>query len=152
MTARRWIKRTMVAVVVFLVVAQLIPVSRRNAPVDPSKTIYAKEKVPAKVQGVFTRSCQNCHSNQTAWPWYSYVAPVSWMIADDVHSARKKMNLSEWGGYSAKKREETLEEICEQVTNGDMPDAKYLLMHRSARLSAEERAAVCQWTEDEREY
>lgn len=101
---------------------------------------------------MFTRSCQNCHSNETAWPWYSYVAPVSWIIADDIHSARKKMNLSEWSNYSAKQREEALEEICEQVTNGDMPDSKYLLMHRGARLSSEDRIAVCQWTEDSREY
>jgi hypothetical protein len=151
-SVRRWLRRIGVAVVVFLVVSQLVPVDRRNPPVDPSKTIHASEKVPTAVQGVFARSCQNCHSNQTSWPWYSYVAPVSWMIANDVHSARRKMNFSEWGGYPAKKREEKLEEICEQVTNGDMPDAKYMLLHRSARIVPEERSAICQWTENSREY
>jgi hypothetical protein len=74
------------------------------------------------------------------------------MIASDVHEARRKMNFSEWAEYPANKREDKLEEICEQVTNGDMPDPKYLLIHRSARPTNAERDAVCQWTEDSRQY
>ena len=151
-SVRRWTGRAGIALVVFLVASQLLPVDRRNPHLDSSKAIYASENVPPPVRTVFTRSCQNCHSNQTSWPWYSYVAPVSWMIASDVHEARAKMNLSEWGGYSARRREELLEEICEQLTNGDMPDSKYMLVHREARVTAEERSAVCQWTEDSRQY
>jgi hypothetical protein len=145
-------RRAGLAIIVFLAAAQLIPVDRRNPRVDPSKTLGATEKVPAAVTEVFRHSCQNCHSNQTSWPWYSYVAPVSWIIASDVHDARKKMNFSEWGSYPANKREEKLEDICEQVTNGDMPDAKYTLVHRNARLTPQQRTAVCQWTEDSRQY
>ena len=62
------------------------------------------------------------------------------------------MNLSEWGGYSANQKTDKLEEICEQVTNGDMPDRKYTLIHRPARLTAKERDLICQWSEDSREY
>jgi len=149
---RRWLGRIGIGLLAVLVASQFIPVDRHNPGIDPSKTIYATEKVPAGVQAVFTQSCQNCHSNQTECPWYSYVAPVSWMIASDVHEARSKMNLSEWGGYPANKREERLEEICEQLTNGDMPDFKYMLLHRNARVTPDQRAAVCQWTEDSRQY
>ena len=74
------------------------------------------------------------------------------MIAHDVHDARKKMNFSEWADYPANKREEKLEEICEQLTDGDMPDPKYLFLHRSARVTPADRDAVCQWTEDSRQY
>jgi len=138
---------------VFLLLAiQLIPVNRSNPSLDPSSTIYAAQPVPAEVKAVFERSCKNCHSNETAWPWYSYVAPVSWVVARDVHRARKTMNLSEWGSYSNQRKEDKLEEICEQVTNGDMPDRKYAIFHRSARPTPEERTAVCQWTEDSRQY
>lgn len=144
--------RSGLALLVLLVVAQFIPVDRRNRNVDPTKSLYTKEKVPEPVRRVFDRSCANCHSNQTDWPWYSRVAPVSWMVSNDVHEARSKMNFSTWGYYSADKREERLEEICEQVTNGDMPDPKYLLVHRGARLAPAERDAVCQWTEDSRQY
>ncbi len=126
--------------------------SRINPSVDPSRTIYASLPVPADVRAVFDRSCRNCHSNETAWPWYSYIAPVSWVVAHDVHHARKMMNLSEWGGYSAQRKEDRLEEICEQVTNGDMPDRKYAVFHREARVTPPERDAICQWTEDSRQY
>ena len=147
-----WLKRIGIALLVLLVIAQVIPVDRRNPVVDTAKSIYAKEKIPAQVKTVFDRSCANCHSNNTDWPWYSRVAPVSWMVASDVHEARAKMNFSTWGDYPADKREERLEEICEQLTNGDMPDFKYLLVHRSARLTPAEHDAVCQWTEDSRQY
>jgi uncharacterized membrane protein len=138
---------------VFLLLAiQFIPVNRNNPRVDLSKTIYASQDVPEDVKAVFERSCKNCHSNETRWPWYSYVAPVSWVVAHDVHHARKTMNLSEWGSYSAQRKEDKLEEICEQLTNGDMPDRKYAIFHRNARITAEERTIVCQWTEDSRQY
>ena len=137
----------------FLLLAiQLIPVNRSNPDMDPSGTIYTAQPVPAEVKAVFERSCKNCHSNETAWPWYSYVAPVSWVVARDVHRARKTMNLSEWGSYSAQRKEDRLEEICEQVTNGEMPDRKYAIFHRSARITPDERTAICQWTEDSRQY
>jgi hypothetical protein len=149
---RRWIKRAGLATAFLLLAIQFIAVSRSNPAVDPSRTIYAAQPVPAEVKAVFERSCRNCHSNETAWPWYSYVAPVSWVVARDVHQARKKMNFSEWGTYSALRKEDRLEEICEQLTNGDMPDRKYALFHRNARITLQERDLVCRWTDDSREY
>ena len=147
-----WARRIGVAIVVALVVSQLLPVDRQNPVEDPSKTIYATEKLPPPVKAAFERSCQNCHSDRTAWPWYSYVAPASWVIAHDVHEARKEMNFSRWGSYTPQKREEKLEAICEQLTNGDMPDTKYALVHRQARIGPEDSTAICQWTEDSRQY
>ena len=137
------------AIAVFIVLAgmQLVPVDRGDPPIDPSRSIFHSESLPPKVENVLRRSCQDCHSNQTRWPWYSYVAPVSWMVAQDVHQARRQMNFSEWAGYSEKKREERLNGICEQVVNGDMPEGKYAFIHRSARVSEDERRAVCQWVE-----
>jgi hypothetical protein len=146
------LRRIELATLVLLVAIQFVPVNRSNPGVDPSRTIYAALPVPADVKAVFERSCKNCHSSETAWPWYGYVAPVSWVVARDVHQARKKMNLSEWGSYSAQRKEDRLEEICEQVTNGEMPDRKYAIFHRSAKLTLEERAAVCAWTDDSRQY
>ena len=126
---------------------QAIPVDRSNPAVDQSRTIFATEALPAKVETVLRRSCADCHSNQTRWPWYSYVAPTSWIVAHDVHAARRQMNFSEWAGYSERKREERLNGICEQVVNGDMPEGKYALIHRRARVTEDERAAICQWVE-----
>ena len=129
---------------------QVIPVERGNPPVDQSRTIFTAEAPPAKVEAILRRSCLDCHSNQTRWPWYSYVAPMSWIVAHDVHAARRQMNFSEWAGYSEKKREERLDGICEQVVNGDMPEGKYALIHRRARVTPEERRLICQWVESSR--
>jgi hypothetical protein len=126
---------------------QLIPVDHSNPPAVASHSIFATDALPPKVEAVLRRSCQDCHSNETHWPWYSYVAPMSWIVASDVHKARRQMNFSEWAGYSEKKREERLNGICEQVVNGDMPEGKYALIHRRARVSEDERRAVCQWVE-----
>ena len=140
----------MVSAAVFLGL-QAIPVERGNPPVDPARTIFATVALPAKVEMVLRRSCADCHSNQTRWPWYSYVAPMSWIVAHDVHAARRQMNFSEWAGYSEKKREDRLNGICEQVVNGDMPEGKYALIHRRARVPEDERAAICQWVERSRQ-
>lgn len=128
--------------------AQLIPVARDNPPAPAPGLVYAN--APAKVRSVFDDSCKNCHSNQTAWPWYSHVAPFSWIVSHDVQRGRRLLNFSEWNTYSPQKRQEKLEAICEQVLNGDMPDGKYLLIHRSARLNQEEQEAVCTWAESVR--
>ncbi len=146
------IKRISIAAVVLLAAIQFIPVNRNNPTVDLSQSIYASLPMPADVKSVFERSCKNCHSDETSWPWYSYVAPVSWMVARDVHQARQAMNLSEWGSYSSNKKTDKLEEICEQLTNGEMPDRKYALLHRRARPTAKERDIVCEWTDNSREY
>jgi len=143
-------KVAMAAAAMFLGL-QAIPVDRSNPPVNSSRTIFASEALPAKVEIVLRRSCQDCHSNQTRWPWYSYVAPMSWIVAHDVHAARRQMNFSEWAGYSDKKREERLDGICEQVVNGDMPEGKYALVRRRARVNEDERAAICQWVERSRQ-
>src|SRR6516164_1536483 len=104
----------------FLLLAiQLVPVDHSNPKVDPSHTIYSILTMPADVKAVFERSCKNCHSNETSWPWYSHIAPASWVVVHDVHRGRKLMNLSEWGTYSVQRKEDKLEEICEQVTRGD---------------------------------
>ena len=132
-------------VVTLAAAAQFVPVVRDNPPAPPSNLVYST--APANVQAVFIDSCINCHSNQTAWPWYSYLAPFSWMVAHDVHSGRRKLNFSDWDSYSPRKQEEKLETICDQVVNGDMPDGKYLLIHRSARLTQQDREAVCTWVE-----
>lgn len=145
-------RRVGFAAIALVLVGQIIPVNRRNPPVDQPETIYASQTMPSSVRSVLERSCSNCHSDETAWPWYSYVAPVSWVIARDVHRAREAMNFSQWGNYSAKRKTSKLEEICEQVINGDMPDGLYLLLHHEAVVTQDEKTAVCQWTEDSREY
>lgn len=141
-----WLRRTGIVAAVVIVAIQFIPVNRANSQVDAAKSIHAVENPPGNVGPVLDRSCNDCHSDQTHWPWYSYVAPVSWVVASDVHEARRKMNFSRWGDYSKQKQDHELEEMCNEILQGDMPDTKYTLIHRQAKVTQDEREAICQWT------
>jgi hypothetical protein len=99
---------------------------------------------------VLERSCYDCHSNETQWPWYSQVAPVSWLVHHDVVEGREHLNFSEWNQLSPDKRDHKLEEIEELVSEGDMPLAYYLPLHPAARLSEADKQAVVSWSKQER--
>jgi len=144
---RGWGRRILVAVLALIVVAQFIPVGRANPPEDPAQTVYATMPVPPDVAGSLRRACHDCHSSQTVWPWYSQVAPVSWLVARDVTKGRGELNLSEWGRYPARRKDRKLKEICEQVTRGQMPMRVYTLMHPQAKLSDQDRKTMCGWAD-----
>ncbi len=143
---RTWTVRIVIALVLILVAAQAIPVGGNNPPVDPSKTLTASVPVPPDVSAALRRSCQDCHSNQTTWPWYSRVAPVSWLIANHVSTGRSELNLSEWAQYQARRKDRKLKEICEQVQKDRMPMYSYTILHPDAKLSQQEKSSICQWT------
>ena len=105
--------------------------------------------IPANVESILKRSCFDCHSNHTVWPWYTAVAPVSWLVADDVVKGRKKMNFSEWAKIPDSKKEARLNEICEQINAGEMPLPKYLYIHGDAKLSQADKDILCKWVETE---
>jgi hypothetical protein len=136
---KRWIRMVLLGALVLLVGIQLVPVDRSNPP--------AQGVVPAPepVLAVLKRSCFDCHSNQTIWPWYAYVAPVSWSIANDVHEGRKELNFQEWSRASARKRARVAAKVWEEVQEGKMPLPNYLRMHPEATLSEADLAVLQQW-------
>lgn len=146
-----WVKRLVVALVVFIVIAQVIRPSRINPPVDPSREIGATLSLRPAVAAILERSCNDCHSNRTVWLWYSGVAPVSWLVAYDVHEGRRKMNFSEWDAHILQERQKLLDRMCSDVSKGDMPGLPYSLMHPRARLSAADVQDVCNWAQTARE-
>jgi hypothetical protein len=119
---------------------QLVPVQRSNPPV------VADLAAPPAVDAVLRASCYDCHSNETRWPWYSGVAPVSWLVSRDVEEARDRLNFSLWGTYEAKRQQRLAEEIWDEVEKGEMPLTSYLLAHPDARLSDEDRATLAVWS------
>jgi hypothetical protein len=133
-----------------LVLAQLIRPERTNPPVDTAERVDAHLIVPSDVQAILDRSCRDCHTNETRWPGYSAVAPVSWYIAHDVHEGREHLNFSEWGSYDEKKARHTLEELCEEVREGHMPVAAYTWLHPAAKLAPGDVKRLCEWTDTER--
>ena len=117
---------------------------------DTAAPLLAGARVDPKVLSLFERSCGDCHTERTVYPWYSYVAPVSWLVQSDVASGRRHLNLSRWNDYTLVRRERSLSEIANQVKDGDMPLSYYTLIHRNARLSPADVNAIFQWTQAER--
>jgi mono/diheme cytochrome c family protein len=127
---------------------QLTAPHRTNPVVDRTAALDAAS-TPTPVLRIFERSCYDCHSAETHWPWYAAVAPASWLVASDVNEGRGQLNFSRWKNYNVFDRADLLDKICEQVSNGTMPLWQYRLVHRGTRLSDTEIAAVCGWTEAE---
>jgi len=148
-TVRRLIRWVLLALAAFLVVAQFVPVDRSNPPSDPRQSLATVSQPPAPVASALQRSCHDCHSNETRWPWYSRIAPVSWLVAHDVEEGRSHLNFSEWATLDNRRRLRRLEEVCEEITSGAMPDPKYVLLHPGARLAPDEITAICDWTRQE---
>jgi len=104
--------------------------------------------MPAEVRAVLERSCYDCHSNQTQWPWYSNIAPLSWLIEHDVRKGRRDLDFTDWAQYDPDEQLDRVEEIGAEVGDGQMPPAQYTLLHPDAVLGAAERALIQDWVDD----
>ena len=140
------VKRVILALVVLFMIAQFIRPSRTNPPVDPALAINASQTVGPAIHSIFARSCNDCHSDLTIWPWYSSVAPTSWLLSYDVKKGRSAMNLSRWGAYPVEKRNDLVKEICTEMSDGEMPGRAYTILHPVARLTDADVQTVCRWT------
>jgi hypothetical protein len=132
----RW---TIAGLLIIFILIQFAPVDRTNPPVE------TEVPAPTNIQTILRRACYDCHSNETVWPWYSKVAPVSWLVAHDVHEGREALNFSTWNRYATKQQVKKMKESWEETAEGEMPPWFYLAVHRDAELSTEERAALRVW-------
>lgn len=142
----KWLKRIGIAAIVLLVAIQVYQPARTNPVVDPKQEIHGVVNLQPPVANILNRACNDCHSSRTNWPWYSRVAPASWLVVSDVERGRAAVNFSNWGAYSPQDQQKHLKEICSEVADGEMPALQYTLIHREARLTGDERTAVCRWT------
>jgi len=133
---RTWVVRGGIALVALFLVIQLVPYghARTNPP-----AVQEPSWDSAQTRELAVQSCYDCHSNQTTWPWYTNVAPISWLAQSDVDRGRARLNFSEWNRpYRA------ANEAGRQVQEGEMPPSIYLLAHPGARLSSVEQQALVQ--------
>ncbi|MBE0568019.1 MAG: heme-binding domain-containing protein [Krumholzibacteria bacterium] len=126
-------------VVAVLVGLQFVPVDRGNPP------IRSDFSGPAEVKEILQRSCYDCHSNETRWPWYSRVAPVSFLVAGDVKEGREHLNFSDWGAYDGAARAKLGAEVLEVVEKREMPLPIYVLLHGEAKLTGSELTTLRGW-------
>jgi hypothetical protein len=149
-SGRSVLKWLAVALAAAFVGIQFVPVVVSNPAADESRSFAATARVTPEVAALVERSCNDCHSSKTRWPWYARVAPASWFMARHVREGRRELSFSEWGTYTPRRAARKLGEICERVRAGEMPLKSYLILHPSARLSEADRKLLCDWAEAER--
>ena len=140
-----WGRRVGWGALAALAVAQLVPVERTNPPVEAEIAVAEPD-----VRTLLRRACWDCHSHETVWPWYAWVAPASWLVAHDVEHARGELDFSRFESYDTTKQRKKLAELAEEVDEHEMPLWYYVPMHPEARLSDEERDRIVSWAEAER--
>ncbi len=123
-----------------LALMQLGQCQRTNPPVT------GEIDAPADVKAILHRACYDCHSNLTRWPWYAHVAPIAWLLHDDVTEGRRHMNFTEWDKLTPEKRQQRIGECGDEVKSGDMPPWFYLPLHPPAKLSDADKALLEQWS------
>ena len=128
-----------------VVAAQFERFARTNPP------IVSDLVAPHDVTGILRAACYDCHSNETRWPWYTAIAPLSWLIDHDVTEGRRRLNFSQWASYASDPGtvSQKLAKISQVVANGDMAPWYYRLLHPNARLAPAQRQALIRWVTQE---
>lgn len=134
-----------ILLVAVFVVLQFFGIDRTNPEFDPSNDMISMEKPPKDIEKILRSTCYDCHSNETNWPWYSYIAPTSWMIEEHVIDGRDNLNLSDWGEYELEDRAYIIEEMIEEIEDKEMPLPGYDMLHPDAKLSDEQKEALFNW-------
>ena len=140
-----WIKRIGLALLAVLVVIQFFGIDKENPPVVAKQEFMGIVSPPADVKDMLKSACYDCHSNETKYPWYSNLAPVSWWLKGHIDHGREELNFSKWGTYDAEKAAHKAEEAAEEVEEQHMPIKSYLLTHGEARLTEEQRQRLAKW-------
>jgi len=135
--------------VVAAMLLQLTNPARTNPPVVPAHDMLATNAPPPELAARLRAACYDCHSDETKWPWYSHVAPISWWVVGHVKDARQRLNFSEWPHDDPQRARKNWNRISDEAQSGDMPLPSYVWMHASARLSPQERERLAQWAEQE---
>jgi hypothetical protein len=138
-------KKIIIGLVIILVLIQFVRVDKTNTPVDTTQDFITITKPPAEIVSLLKTACYDCHSNETTYPWYFDVAPVSWWAKDHVNDGRKHLNYSIWGTYKQEKQAHKIDEMYGEVEEGEMPLSSYTMMHGEAKLTPEQKISLVNW-------
>lgn len=143
---KRFFKFFFGIIVVLLILFQFYPRQNNNlASMLNANDISLHHSVPAPVDEILTTSCYDCHSNNTSYPWYANIQPVSLWLSDHVKEGKSELNFSEFGSYSLRRQYRKLEEINEMVKKDEMPLPSYTFIHTDAKLNSEQKQVIAGW-------
>lgn len=132
-------KKIILWIAVIFLGMQLIPVDRANKPVSKKTNFVDIYKTPDSIKLILQNACYDCHSNETRYPKYAYVAPISWLIKDHINDGRAHLNFSEWGSYGKELKENAMEKAAATVKSYEMPLPAYVSYHPKANLTTKQR-------------
>ncbi len=139
------LKRVLLILAVIFIIIQFIRPARNITGVNPANEVTAAFTVPNDVQEILRTSCYDCHSNNTRYPWYVNIQPIGWFLDSHIKEGKRKMNFSEFGTYPLNRQYNKLDDIIENVSDGEMPLPSYLLIHTDAKLSNEQNKKLIDW-------
>ncbi len=146
---KRWLKKIgMILVALLLAIQFYQPARNTDKGIASSIKLDSSYNIPVSVKNILQKSCYDCHSNNTRYPWYANLQPIRYFLDGHINEAKKELNFDEWGTYSNRKQASKLDIIIKQVENKQMPIASYTLIHRDASLSEAERKDLISWIND----
>ena len=143
------IKRVLLGLVIGVVIMQFFQIDKTQPPSDPANDFMTLLSPPDDVAAILKRSCYDCHSYKTQYPWYTSIAPLSWWIGHHIEEGREHLNFSEWGKYTERRQKHKLEECWEEVEEGKMPLDSYLWVHGEAKLSEAQATLLIDWFKEQ---
>ena len=146
----KFLRWTGISFMILFMVLQFVRPAKTNPVIDQTRALHNQAEMNAEVAAVLQRACYDCHSNDTRWPWYSNVAPVSWFVIDHVNHGRRHLNFSKWASYDNQKKATNLQLIGETVRLSSMPLSSYTLIHAEAKLTDEDRKLIGEWVKAEK--
>jgi hypothetical protein len=142
---RRILKIAGVVVVLMLILIQFIPRDLNDGGLNPDNNLDHVYAVPANVEAILKKSCNDCHSNHTNYPWYAQLQPFRYLLDGHIRNGKAELNFNEFGTYSARKQRSKLRAIAESLEEGSMPLSSYTFIHRDAVLSKADKATLSNW-------
>jgi len=130
------------------VIIQFVPAGKPDTIPENENDLIYNNHIPESIVNILKTSCYDCHSNETSFPWYSHVAPVSWLVNRDVIKGREELNFSEWESQSKMDKAKNIDKIINEVKGGKMPMRIYILMHSEAKLNEDARQQFVDWADN----
>jgi hypothetical protein len=139
------LRKVLIGLLIALVIIQFVRPERNTDSSVKADDITARYDVPANVQAILKRACNDCHSNYTAYPWYANIQPLGLWLQHHIDEGKAELNFSIFNTYSDKKKAHKMEEVAEMVERGEMPLESYTLIHGDAKLTKKEAQALITW-------
>lgn len=138
-------KKVLLVILIIFIGIQFFKPVRNLSDTISNNDITKHYFIPEQITGILQRSCNDCHSNNTIYPWYANVQPVAWWLQNHINEGKRSLNFSEFGSYTPRKQDKKMEEFIETINKDEMPLNSYLWIHHDAKLSADDKKALVDW-------